>query len=109
MASLRIGLAVVHGRSMWPTLTEGDVVLVRYDVQPRPGQLVVVRLPNRPVSVKRAGHRGDGGWWVERDNPLEGVDSRLVGEIPDCDVLACVWTRVWPPRRRLGSRPDAVR
>lgn len=109
MTSARVGLAVVHGDSMLPTLTEGDVLLVRYGVSPRPGQLVVVRLPGRPVAVKRATRRVDGGWWVARDNPRVGVDSWLVGEIPDADVLACVWTRVWPPWRRLPGRPDAVR
>ncbi|MBA3233039.1 MAG: peptidase S24 [Propionibacteriales bacterium] len=81
---------------MLPTLAEGDVLLVRYGVAPRPGQLVVVRLPDRPVAVKRATHRVAGGWWVERDNPAEGVDSWLVGKITDDDVLACVWRRVWP-------------
>ena len=109
MTSARVGLAVVHGRSMLPTLAEGDVLLVRYGVQPQPGQLVVIRLPGRGVSVKRATRRVVSGWWVERDNPREGVDSWLVGEIPDDDVLACVWTRVWPPWRRLGPGPDAVR
>lgn len=96
----RLGFAVVKGRSMEPTLRPGDVLLLRYDVPPREGQLVVVRLPDRPVAVKRAVRREDGGWWVERDNPAEGVDSWLVGVIPDHDVLACVWRRVWPVSRR---------
>lgn len=95
-----IGLAVVRGRSMEPTLREGDRLLVRYGAQPRPGQLVVIRLPDRPVAVKRAIRRTAHGWWVERDNPDEGVDSWLVGEIPARDVLACVLLRVWPWRRR---------
>ena len=92
------GFAVVRGRSMEPTLFEGDRLLIRYAVEPRPGQLVVVRLPDRPVAVKRAGRRTPEGWWVERDNPREGVDSWLVGAIPEADVLARVVTRVWPWR-----------
>ncbi len=85
---------------MEPTLRPGDVLLLRYDVEPRPGHLVVVRLPDRPVAVKRAVRREAGGWWVERDNPADGVDSWLVGAIPDEDVLGCVWRRVWPLIRR---------
>ncbi|MGI8993797.1 MAG: S24/S26 family peptidase [Nocardioidaceae bacterium] len=100
MPHLRVGLAVVRGRSMEPTLRAGDVLLLRYDAPPRVGQLVVVRLPDRPVAVKRAVRREGGGWWVERDNPHEGVDSWLVGAIPDSDVVASVWRRVWPLLRR---------
>ena len=107
----RIGLAVVSGRSMEPTLYAGDRLLVRYDAAPRPGDLVVVRLPDRPVAVKRASRRTPEGWWVERDNPAEGVDSWLVGAVPDEDVLARVVLRLWPwrwltrLRRRGASAP----
>ncbi len=95
-----VGLAVVRGRSMEPTLTDGDVLLVRHGATPRVGRLAVVSLPDRPVSVKRVTARLDGGWWVERDNPLAGVDSWLVGAVPDADVVATVVCRVWPPTRR---------
>ncbi len=95
----RFGLVVVRGRSMTPTLQEGDVLMVRYDVEPTPGKLVVVRLPERPVAVKRAIRREPDGWWVERDNPDEGVDSWVVGAIPDADVLAVVRCRLRPLRR----------
>jgi phage repressor protein C with HTH and peptisase S24 domain len=94
------GLAVVRGRSMQPTLRDGDRLLVRYGVPPKVGGLAVVRLPEGVVSVKRIRHRESGGWWVERDNPREGVDSWTVGAIPDADVVARVVGRVWPPLRR---------
>ncbi len=100
MPILRFGFAVVRGRSMEPALVEGDVLLVQYGASPRLGQLVVVRLPHRSLAVKRATRREPDGWWVERDNPSEGVDSWLVGAIPDVDVLASVRCRVWPPWRR---------
>jgi phage repressor protein C with HTH and peptisase S24 domain len=93
------GLAVVRGRSMRPTLRDGDRLLVRHGAAPRAGDLVVVRLPDGVVAVKRATMRRDGGWWVERDNPDEGVDSWQVGAIPEADVLAVVRLRVWPLRR----------
>ncbi|MEP7091250.1 MAG: S24/S26 family peptidase [Nocardioidaceae bacterium] len=97
------GTAVVRGRSMQPTLRDGDRLLVRREALPQVGGLVVVRLPDGVLAVKRATSRqpsGDGpGWWVERDNPAEGVDSWLVGAIPDRDVIAVVRGRWWPVRR----------
>ena len=96
----RYGFAIVRGRSMEPTLRDGDRLLVRYGVIPRPGQLAVVRLPGRGVaSVKRITRRDADGWWVERDNPTQGVDSWLVGAIPDADLVAVVLGRVWPRPR----------
>ncbi|MPZ63380.1 MAG: peptidase S24 [Propionibacteriales bacterium] len=94
------GLAVVRDRSMEPTLYDGDRLLVRYGIRPRVGRLAVVRLPERGLAVKRVTRLESDGWWVERDNPTEGVDSWLVGAIPDDDVVAVVACRVWPPRRR---------
>ena len=102
---MRVGMVRVHGRSMRPTLHPGDRLVVSYDVIPAPGDLVVVRLPGGTVAVKRALRREADGWWVERDNPAEGVDSWSVGSVRDHDVLAVVRRRVWPiwrsPRRGL--------
>lgn len=85
---------------MEPTLYDGDRLLVLHGGRPTPGRLVVVRLPDRPLSVKRAARRVDAGWWVERDNPVVGTDSWLVGAVPEQDVVAVVWCRLWPLRRR---------
>lgn len=94
---------------MLPTLRDGDRLLVRYGAAPTPGALVVVRLHNRPISVKRVTRRTAEGWWVERDNPAEGVDSWLVGAVPDADVLGVVLGRCWPrPRRRFGTGRSSV-
>ena len=104
---MRLGMAVVHGRSMLPTLVPGDRLVVRYGARPRPGALVVVRLPgDRPLAVKRALRREPEGWWVERDNPSEGVDSWAVGAVPDQDVVAVVVARLWPRPSRLQRRPS---
>jgi hypothetical protein len=102
----RWGLAVVRGRSMEPTLREGDRLLVRHGATPRIGRLAVVRLPSGPVSVKRVTRRDQDGWWVERDNPREGVDSWQVGAVQPDGVVAAVVCRVWPWRwvRRLAQR-----
>ena len=61
-------------------------------------------LPQRPLAVKRVVHREATGWWVERDNPCTGVDSWLLGAVPDADVLAVVVARLWPPSLRLPLR-----
>ena len=98
-ALARWGLAVVRGRSMQPTLYDGDRLLVHHGGTPRVDDLVVVRLPDGVVAVKRATLREPGAWWVERDNPEEGVDSWSVGAIPDAAVVAVVRARLWPPRR----------
>jgi Peptidase S24-like len=92
---------------MQPTLSDGDLLLVRWGARPRPGRVAVVRLPPgpdgpRPLAVKRLTRRTRGGWWVERDNPAEGVDSWQVGAIDDVDVVAVVLGRLWP-------RPGIVR
>lgn len=97
----RLGIAVVRGRSMQPTLREGDRLLVRHGAPGRTGRMVVVRLPDGVVAVKRATRREPGGWWVERDNPAEGVDSWSVGAIADRDVMALVLGRLWPRPRRM--------
>ncbi len=89
---------------MLPTLRDGDRLLVNYDRSPQSGGLVVVRLPNGVVAVKRAHHRESAGWWVERDNPAEGVDSWSVGAIAASDVLARVVLRLWPPPLIRGLR-----
>ena len=100
MASRRLGRVLVRGRSMEPTLYDGDHLVVVYGGRPRIRRLAVVRLPGAPLSVKRlAFHDGD-GWWVERDNPAEGVDSWQVGPVPPDDVLGTVLLRLWPLRRQ---------
>jgi hypothetical protein len=90
---------------MQPTLYDGDRLLVVHGTRPRPGGLCVVRLPDGVVAVKRATRRDRDGWWVERDNPREGVDSWSVGAIPEEDVVARVLVRFWPPLRRVSRPP----
>jgi phage repressor protein C with HTH and peptisase S24 domain len=88
---------------MLPTLVDGDRLLVRSGARlARPGRVAVIRLPGgRPPSVKRLARRDGSGWWVERDNPDEGVDSWQVGAIPQDAVLGVVLVRLWPRPRRV--------
>ena len=91
---------------MEPTLREGDVLLVLHGARPRTGRLALVTLPPdehgipRPLAVKRVTGTDPADptrWWVERDNPAEGVDSWLVGSLPTDAVHAVVVARL--PRR----------
>ena len=89
---------------MEPGLRDGDHLLVHWGGRPRPGQLVVVEWPDvpgrskLPLSVKRAGFVDEQGWWVERDNPAEGIDSWQVGAVPVDHVRGVVLFRLWPLR-----------
>ena len=108
-----LGLAIVRGRSMLPTLAEGDRLLVHYrgparSGRPlRPGRLVVCLPPARPVAVKRLGASHGGDWRVDSDNPAEGSDSRTFGPLPDAAIIAAVVCRVWPRPSLLRRSPSA--
>ena len=100
------GIVVVRGRSMEPALRDGDRLLVRWGARrARPGAVVVVRLPDRPLSIKRISFRQDGGWWVERDNPAVGVDSWHVGAVPERDLVGIALLRLAPT---VGRIPHAL-
>lgn len=111
---IRLGIAVVRGRSMLPTLADGDRLLVAYGARPRAGRLVLCQLPPdsdgmpRPLSVKRLTGPArlcglpENGWWVERDNQAEGVDSWLLGPLPPTAIKAVVLGRV--PHRLRWAR-----
>jgi SOS-response transcriptional repressor LexA len=110
MAAVRVGVVVVEGRSMLPTLRPGDRLLVSYGRRVRGGDVVVVRLPGAAapapaasgLAVKRALRRDGDGWWVERDNPAEGADSWTWGApVPEADVVGVVRGRLWPRPGRL--------
>ncbi len=98
-------MAVVRGRSMAPTLRDGDRLLVRYAAAPRPGQVAVVRFSDGVVAVKRLDHRDRDGWWVHRDNPSEGRDSWSAGAVAEDGVLAVVLLRLWPRPGWLRAAP----
>ena len=105
-------LVRVRGRSMLPTLGDGDVLLVRGGAAARPGDVVVVTLPgDRPLAVKRLvgpDPDGSGGWWVERDNPVEGVDSWAVGAVAPDHLHGVARARLWPRPGLLRRRPPGA-
>jgi nickel-type superoxide dismutase maturation protease len=95
--------------SMVPAVRSGDWLIALRTKRIKPGQMVIARNPDEPdmLLIKRVGHRVDGGWWVESDNPYaSAVDSRRFGPVPDRLVVGRVLARYWPPRhlsRTAGS------
>ncbi len=82
MAGRRQRVRVV-GRSMEPTLAEGEFVLVDRARQPRPGQIVVAHHPHRNdlLVVKRLQAFEHRRLFLVSDNPTEGTDSRTWGPV----------------------------
>lgn len=107
----RWGMVLLRGRSMMPTLRDGDRLLVRYAApdsgphcRPAVGDLVLIRFADGEVSVKRVELAEADGVMVTRDNPHEGRDSWTLGgvAIPYRNVLGSIRVRLWP-------RPGRVR
>jgi nickel-type superoxide dismutase maturation protease len=92
--------ALVTGPSMAPALRHGDQVLVLLGgaaPKTRPGRIVVVRLPDGTLSVKRLTRvQDDGRVWIEGDNPFGSTDSRILGPLPHDAVRGRVLLRLWP-------------
>jgi phage repressor protein C with HTH and peptisase S24 domain len=95
----------VRGPSMAPTLSDGDVVLVRRAAVPRPGDVVLVRWAARPrqLSIKRAVRPDGDGWFVRGDNTFASTDS---AELGPATVLGVVRLRLWPRPGRLRPFHD---
>jgi nickel-type superoxide dismutase maturation protease len=93
----------VTGPSMAPTLSGGDVVLVRRGRAPHSGAVALVVWDARPrqLSVKRVVDARDGGWFVVGDNPFGSTDSRELGA---ARVLGVVTWRLWPRPGRLSDQ-----
>ncbi len=96
-------MATVVGVSMEPSLRAGDRLWVSYGRTPVLGCMVVARLADGAVVVKRATERrttasGRPGWWLLSDNAdAPGVtDSRHRGPVPDIDIIGVVVARLWP-------------
>lgn len=96
---------------MEPTLRDGDLLLAVPGIPARAGRIAMVRLPPdrdgapRPVAVKRLVGRDPDAplrWWVDCDNPREGVTSFEVGSLAEQDVGPVVLFRL-PRLRRLSQ------
>lgn len=97
----------VVGRSMEPTLTEGQYVLVDRGRVPRPGQLAVAHHPDRPdlLVVKRVAEVTEAGRFdLASDNQDAGTDSRTWGPVPAEAIVGAVTLLLDRPSARL-ERP----
>ena len=81
----------VQGRSMVPTLSPGQQVLVNptayRDRHPQTGDVVVARHPHQTdlVVIKRVGRVDSSALQLLGDNPQQTTDSRDYGPVPiDC-------------------------
>jgi nickel-type superoxide dismutase maturation protease len=99
-------VVLVRGPSMVPTFRHGDRLLVWLRVPrrtPAVGTVVLVQLPDRPLSVKRlTAVEPDGRIRVEGDNPLGSTDSRQLGPLPPSALRGVVL-------RRLSAAPHPPR
>jgi phage repressor protein C with HTH and peptisase S24 domain len=89
---------------MVPTLRDGDRVLVRTGTPDSPpvGSVVLVELPDRPLSVKRVVEvNPDGTIDVAGDNPFGSTDSRTLGSLRPDALRGIVVARLWPRPRTL--------
>ncbi|RYG38261.1 MAG: peptidase S24, partial [Burkholderiales bacterium] len=93
-------MARVHGVSMHPGLRDGDRLVVVHDVPARVGDVVVARLPDTTVALKRIESIDEAGVWLASDNASVGWSSRAWGcPVARDDVLAVARFRLWPTPR----------
>jgi nickel-type superoxide dismutase maturation protease len=107
-----VRLVVVHGPSMVPALRHGDRLLVWLRAPrrtPKVGRIVIVSLPERPLSVKRLVAVETGGTIrVEGDNEFASTDSRVLGSLPAAALQGVALLRVWPKPGRMTAAESTI-
>ena len=86
----------VTGRSMEPTLGDGDQVFVRTCTTASVGDIVLCRHPYRAdiELIKRVRSISDVGLMLFGDNPAFSTDSSSFGEVPWVHLIGTVTARV---------------
>ncbi|SFQ82623.1 Peptidase S24-like [Pseudomonas sp. NFPP07] len=73
------------GNSMWPTISDRDVLLVdESKIEPRDGQIFVLESVAKGTIVKRLVKSDFGGWIIRSDNPDKINNADL--ELPDGEI-----------------------
>ena len=100
-AVVRPRRVVVAGRSMEPTLSAGDRLLVGRTRPVRVGDVVALADPTNPgrLIVKRVTAVRLGEVVIRGDNSDASIDSRTFGPVPVQAVLGKVIRRYGPPHR----------
>ncbi len=97
-SGIRLLLVRVHGPSMEPTLTDGDVLLTAPACRSRlrRGMLVVLRDPEDPdhLVIKRLIRVAGDCVEARGDNPSWSTDSRRWGAVPRASVTRVVICRL---------------
>lgn len=83
-----ITLSKVHGDSMFPTLVDGQIVIV-LKTTPQEGDIVVFKHKDKHY-IKRIANKNEEGYYVLGDNRNNSEDSRHFGRIQN--VTGKVWT-----------------
>lgn len=87
----------VSGRSMEPTLRDGDYVVAATRLwRPREKKLVVAQHKKYGVLVKRVKRRTSKGYYLASDNTL-GTTSETIGEIAENQLIGPVIFKVRRP------------
>ena len=89
----------VNGRSMEPTLDDGDQVFVRTCQTASVGDIVLCRHPYRTDTelIKRVRSIGDEGLVLVGDNPVNSTDSSSFGDVPWVHLIGIVTARIRKP------------
>ena len=82
----------VVGKSMEPTLKEGQVVIAHQLRNFKPGQVVIAFIDGREV-IKRITKIENNSIFLEGDNAAHSSDSRAYGPVVDTKIEAVVF---WP-------------
>lgn len=104
----RLDVVEVRGRSMAPTLLQGDRLLVVRGA-PRTGDVALAADPRdgRRELIKRVTRVVDGAVELRGDNPAASTDARTFGTLPAADVRWRAVAVYWPLSRagRIGPAP----